>query len=99
MDPATIGVFIPIIAIVMGCLLLSIPLLGFTVRFAFKPFAESMATLRGARGSEEKLEIMNQRFQLLEQQLAGFESELHRISEAQEFQDKLLAAKSEATPH
>jgi hypothetical protein len=90
---------IPIVGIVMGCLLMSIPLLGFTVRFAMKPFAESMAQMRNAKGSEEKLEIMTQRFQLLEQQMAGFESELHRISEAQDFQDKLLAPKSETTPH
>jgi hypothetical protein len=96
MDPGTIAVFIPIVGIVMGCILLSIPLLGFTVRYAMKPFAESMATLRGAKGAEEKLQIMGQRMQLVEQQIAGFESELHRVSEAQEFQGKLLGAKAEA---
>jgi len=96
MDPVSVGAFIPIVGIVMGCIVVSIPLLGFTVRYAMKPFAESMATLRGAKGSEEKLQIMGQRMQLMEQQVASFESELHRVSEAQEFQGKLLGSKGAA---
>lgn len=83
MDPGSIALFIPIVGIVMGTILVAIPVLGWTARYAMKPLTES-------KGSDEKLEIMGERMQLIEQQISSFESELHRVAEAQEFQGQLL---------
>jgi hypothetical protein len=83
MDPGSIALFIPIVAIIMGTILLAIPVLGWAVRYAMKPLADT-------KGSEEKLEIMGQQLQLIEQQISNFEAELHRLSQGQEFHDKLL---------
>lgn len=61
------------------------------VGYALKPIAEAMAKVKEARGAGRELEIIRQRLDLLEQQLGGLDSEVHRLSEAQEFQAKLQA--------
>ena len=82
--------WIPIVAIVMGTLTILIPLSIITLRFAIKPIAEAVAQMRSGGASQEELAIMRQRLSLLEQQLGGLETEVHRIGEAQDFQAELL---------
>jgi hypothetical protein len=82
--------WIPIVAIVMGSLTVLIPLSIITLRFAIKPIAEAVAQMRSGGASQEEMAIMRQRLALLEQQLGGLETEVHRIGEAQDFQTELL---------
>jgi TolA-binding protein len=82
--------WVPIVAIIMGTLMILIPVSLVALRFAIKPISEAVAKMRGGGASQQELAIMKQQIALLEQQLGGMESELHRLSEAQEFQAQLL---------
>lgn len=81
---------IPIIAILMGGLTVLIPVSLVALRFAIKPIAEAIAITRSGGASQEHLEILKERLALLEQQVSGIDSEVGRISEAVDFQDRLL---------
>jgi hypothetical protein len=74
----------------MGTLTILIPLSIITLRFAIKPIAEAVTQMRAGGASQEELAIMRQRLALMEQQLGGLETEVHRIGEAQDFQAELL---------
>ena len=82
--------WVPIVGIVMGTLTVLIPLSLITLRFAIKPIAEAVAQMRAGGASQEEIAIMRQRLALMEQQLGGLETEVHRIGEAQDFQAELL---------
>ena len=86
MDFATL---IPIVAIVMGSLTVLVPVSLIALRFAIKPIAEAIAISRSTVAPAE-VSIMKERIALLEQQLSGIDSEVNRISEAVDFQDRLL---------
>ena len=86
MDFATL---IPIVAIVMGSLTVLVPVSLIALRFAIKPIAEAIAITRSNVAPAE-LSIMKDRIALLEQQLSGIDSEVNRISEAVDFQDRLM---------
>jgi len=80
---------IPLVAIVMGTLTVLVPVSLIALRFAIKPIAEAVAQMRSGVAPDE-VRIMKERISLLEQQLNGIDSEVSRISEAVEFQDRLL---------
>jgi hypothetical protein len=88
---------VPIVAIVMGMLTILIPITGFTARFALKPIAEAVARMREAQGAGEHVALLEQRVALLEQQQANTESELQRLVEVQQFQEKLLSSSPPGT--
>jgi hypothetical protein len=79
----------------MGTLIVLVPVVGLTARFALKPIAEAMAKVRESQGSQKEIALMQQRIDLLEQQLSAVESDLYRIKEVQEFQAQLRAPKPE----
>lgn len=82
-DPtALLGVF-------MGTMIVLIPVAGLTLRFALKPIAESIAKIKEAQGAGQQVAVMQQRIDLLEQQLAGMESDMQRLREVQEFHAQL----------
>jgi hypothetical protein len=80
---------IPLVAIVMGALTVLVPVSLIALRFAIKPIAEAVAQMRSGVAPEE-VRVMQERISLLEQQLNGIDSEVSRISEAVDFQDRLL---------
>lgn len=86
-----LAVLIPIVAIVMGTLTVLVPVSLFALRFAIKPIAEAVAQLRSGVAPDE-VRVMKERIALLEQQFSGMESEMTRVSEAVDFQDRLLKA-------
>jgi hypothetical protein len=91
MDTAMlIGSFIPILAILFGGLIVLVPVLGLTIRFALKPAIEAFQQLRSAQGDGRELAVLEQRTSLLEQQLNQVESALHRLESAQEFDRRLI---------
>ena len=91
MDPVMIEAMIPIVAIVMGMLTVLIPITGFTLRFALKPIAESVAKMREGEGASRMLSLVEQRVALLEQQIAGVDTSIERLVEADEFRARLEA--------
>ncbi|KPK83023.1 MAG: hypothetical protein AMS25_01230 [Gemmatimonas sp. SM23_52] len=80
-----------VIGVIMGSLVILIPIAGITLRFAIKPIAEAMAKIREGQRADRETALLQQRVDLLEQQLAGMESELHRLREVQEFHARLKA--------
>ena len=80
---------VPIVAIVMGTLTVLVPVSLIALRFAIKPIAEAVAQMRSGVAPDE-VRIMKERIALLEQQMNGIDSEVNRISEAVDFQDRLL---------
>ncbi len=85
---------IPIVAIIMGTLTILVPVSLIALRFAIKPIAEAVAQMRSGVSPNE-VAIMKDRISLLEQQVSGMDSEMGRIAEAMEFQDRLLSAAEE----
>lgn len=64
-----VGTFIPILAILMGGLLLLVPVAGLTLRFALKPALESLGQLRDLKQQGQELRLVEQRLALLEEQM------------------------------
>jgi hypothetical protein len=91
------GELIPIVAIVMGMMTVLIPITGFTARFALKPIAEAVARMREAQGSGQIVALLEQRIALLEQQQSNTETELEKVLEVQQFQEKLLSSAQKET--
>ena len=86
------GELIPIVAIVMGMLTVLIPITGFTARFALKPIAEAVARMKEAQGAGQHVALLEQRVALLEQQQSITETDLEKVLEVQQFQEKLLSS-------
>jgi hypothetical protein len=80
---------VPIVGIIMGTLTVLVPVSLIALRFAIKPIAEAIAITRSNVAPAE-LSIMKDRIALLEQQLSGIDSEVNRISDAVDFQDRLM---------
>ena len=82
---------VPVVAIIMGTLTVLVPVSLIALRFAIKPIAEAVAQMRSGVAPDE-VRIMKERISLLEQQLNGIDSEVNRLAEAVDFQDRLLKA-------
>jgi hypothetical protein len=53
----------------LGISIVLIPVIGFTVRFAFKPLVEAIAVARGARARDAEVSLLEKRVELLERQV------------------------------
>ncbi len=87
---------IPIVAIIMGTLCFLVPVSLVTLRFAIKPIAEAVAQMRSSGASEQEISLLGQRLALLEQIVGGMETDVQRLSEAQDFQNELLSPPDQA---
>ena len=87
--------WVALAAVIMGTLIVLIPIAGLTARFALKPIAEAFARVQEARGSQEQLQMLEQRLHLLEQQQANVESTVERLEEVVDFHDRLEEAEPE----
>jgi hypothetical protein len=84
--------------VIVSAIVVSIPLMGLTIRFALKPIADAMVRIRESRHADENVAFLERRVALLEKELEHQQSlreEIHRLAEAQEFQSQLLAAQVE----
>ncbi len=86
-----LAILIPIVAIVMGTLTVLVPVSLIALRYAIKPIAEAVSQMRSGVAPDE-VRVMKERIAFLEHQVSGIESEMTRVSEAVEFQDRLLKA-------
>lgn len=63
-----------LIATILGISTVLIPIAGFTLRFALKPFVEAIAISRRNKNSEAELSLLEQRIALLERQMEASRS-------------------------
>lgn len=90
-------VIVPVVAIVLGSLMVLIPVAGLTARFAFKPIVESMARLKAMQsgsGSTPDVRQLEDRVSRIEQQLEGMDVSLQRLIEAKDFDRQLNSGRS-----
>jgi len=73
-----------------GILIVLVPVAGVTARFAFKPIVEAIAAMREGRDDGREVAIMEQRIDLLEQQVRGLE----RLVEDTDFRRQLEGPRS-----
>lgn len=83
--------WVALAGVIMGTLIVLIPVAGITLRFAMKPISEAVLAFKASQGREEKVEILEKRVALLEQQNENLESELERVVEAVKFHERLEA--------
>ena len=79
-----------LVAVIMVTLIVLIPVAGLTARFVL-----GMRQTQGEAG--EHLALLEQRMALMEQQQANTESDVDRLLEVQEFQEKLLTSQEEGS--
>ncbi len=87
---------VPLVAVVMGLLVVLIPISGLTARFALKPIAEAVARMRESQGSSREVAILEQRVALLEQQLSNVETDVNRLEESREFERQLRSGEADS---
>ena len=91
MSEDVLALLIPILAIVLGSLVVLIPIAGLTARFALKPVMEALARYREMQGEGQKVHMLEQRIALLEEQMHSQDRSLNRLLEETEFRRKLEA--------
>lgn len=79
-------------AVVLGCLIVLIPIAGFTARLAIKPITEAIARSRENPTDGETVRLLERRLALLEQEVHGIadmRADLSRVIEEIDFQKQL----------
>jgi hypothetical protein len=102
MDPLLLRALLPLAAIAVVAFVVSIPLIGITVRFAAKPFVEALthfkqAQIRGQTADQTVL-MQDRRISLLEAELQQVQTSLQRVIEGEEFRRQLEAGRTERSP-
>lgn len=84
-----------LIVFLVVALIVAIPVLALSIRFAAKPFVESLAKLREVQGqskaSEGAMLLQDRRMNLLESELQHITATLDRLVEAERFHARLEA--------
>ena len=80
-----------LLATFMGISIVLIPVLGITARFALKPTVEALSRFFDKKGSDEAISILERRMALMEHQLESVESDVRRLAETAEFDQRLAA--------
>jgi len=58
-----------VVGITLGTMIFLIPIAGFTLRYAFKPFVEALLLAKGRNTSKEEIALLEKRIALLEREL------------------------------
>jgi hypothetical protein len=81
-------IFIPITAILVSGIVIGIPILGFTLRFAIKPVTEAFVRAKSAQ-ADDRVPMLEGRLALMEEQLHALERSHDRLLEEAEFNRQL----------
>jgi hypothetical protein len=79
-------------AVILGCLIVLIPIAGFTARLAIKPITEAIARSRDNPTDRETMRLLERRMALLEQEVHGIadmRADLSRVIEEIDFRKEL----------
>ena len=80
-----------LLAVFMGVSVVLVPVIGITARFALKPTVEALSRFFEKRGSDEAISILERRMALIEQQVESIDTNVKRLVETAEFDQKLAA--------
>ena len=89
-----------LVAVVLGCLMVLIPVAGLTARFAVKPIVEALGRARESTTTNEAVALLERRTALLEQEvqsLASTREQLERLVDELEFQRQLQVKSSDSS--
>jgi len=104
MEPSVLEALIPFAGMLVGviaiCVVVGIPLLGLTARFAAKPLVDALIrwqeVQRGQGASSETLALQDRRISLLEAEIQQLQSTLQQLTDAEDFRQRLGAAREPA---
>ncbi len=88
MDPTA---FVPLVATVLGIMIVLIPVTGLTLRFALRPVAETLLKLRESTTRDETVELLERRVALLEEHLNSLDRSMNALQDDSEFRRQLAA--------
>jgi hypothetical protein len=91
-------VLVPILAILVGGTMFIVPIVGLTARFALKPLVDSYAKARQSSVSDARVEILERRLNLLEDQVQHLERDNQRLMEDADFRLRLSERGRAAAP-
>jgi hypothetical protein len=83
--------FTALLAVFMGVSVVLVPVIGLTARFALKPTVEAVSRFFDKKGSEETISILERRMALLEQQVESIDTNVQRLVDTTDFDQKLSA--------
>jgi hypothetical protein len=84
-----------LVAVILGCSMVLIPIIGITARFALKPTVEALSRFFESRGRDEAVAILERRVAFLEQQMEFMDDSVRRIEEVSSFHAQLEASADE----
>ncbi len=84
-----------VIAIVMGVSIILVPVIGLTARFALKPTVEALVRVFERQHTNETIQMLERRVNLLEQQVDAVEGSVGRLEDADQFDRQLRGATDE----
>ena len=77
------------LAVIFVGLVVLVPVLGLTLRFAIKPFFDSWIEIQRARVATDRENLHERQLSLLDSEMQQMQSMLRSMMEAQEFQRQL----------
>lgn len=85
-----------IAAFILAALLLGVPILAFSLRFALKPMVEAYTRIKETQqgGGSTQLPAVLEQLALLEQRLEAIEAQVDRLDEVAEFNRQLEKPRS-----
>ena len=84
-----IGAVTGLVAVTLGILVVLVPVIGITARFALKPIVEAFARVKELKGEEQKVALMEQRIALLEEHLHSIDRNVSALQEDSDFRRQL----------
>lgn len=95
MDTETVQALAPVMGMMVGAFVVSIPLIAWGVRYAAKPLVEAIAKYRelqaDSRQSDQVVLMHDRRLSLIEAELQHLQSGVQQLVEAEEFRRRLEA--------
>lgn len=84
-----IGDLTGLVAVTLGIMIVLVPVVGVTARFALKPIVEAFARMKEIQGQEQKVALMEQRIALLEEHIHSVDRNLSALQEDADFRRQL----------
>lgn len=78
-----------VLAVLLAGLVVLIPVLGLTIRFALRPLVDAWVQLRKDGAIETETDLLRRQVHLLETELQQMQHSVQSLTEAQEFQRRL----------
>ena len=86
------------LAIFLGMMVVLIPIIGLTARFALRPMMDALTKYREIAGQNEAQQLIERRVALMEEQLHSMDRSLRDLADESEFRRQLEGDRSAALP-